>query len=133
MTFIRRLVNLLPLPSVRTQRLIAAAVGGIAGNFGQTNYTATKAALIGYSASKAKELKAKGITINAIAPGYFETDATEALRKDRKRFKELSSRIPAGRWGVPDDLKGTVLYLASKASDYVHGQVIVVDGGWMSS
>ena len=73
------------------------------------------------------------MNVNAIAPGYFETDATEALRKDRKRFKELSSRIPAGRWGVPDDLKGTVLYLASKASDYVHGQVIVVDGGWMSS
>ncbi|MGE3800370.1 MAG: glucose 1-dehydrogenase [Candidatus Kapaibacterium sp.] len=96
-------------------------------------YTASKHGIAGITKALANEWAGKKVNVNAIAPGYFETDATEALRKDRKRFKELSSRIPAGRWGVPDDLKGTVLYLASKASDYVHGQVIVVDGGWMSS
>ncbi len=95
-------------------------------------YTASKHGVAGLTKALANEWAEHNVNVNAIAPGYFETEATEALRKDRKRFRELSKRIPAGRWGLPDDLKGTILYLASKAGNYVHGQTIVVDGGWMA-
>ncbi len=67
----------------------------------------------------------------AIAPGYVSTDNTEALREDPVRSSQIMSRIPAGRWGEPADFKGPVVFLASKASDYVHGEILVVDGGWM--
>ena len=96
-------------------------------------YTASKHGVAGITKALSNEWASQGINVNAIAPGYFETDATEALRKDRKRYKELSERIPVGHWGVPEDLKGTILYLASKASDYVHGHIVVVDGGWAGS
>ena len=69
--------------------------------------------------------------MNAIAPGYIETDMNEALLADEKRLRSISERIPAGRWGKPEDFKGTVVFLASKASSYVSGHVLVVDGGWM--
>jgi len=95
----------------------------------------------GYAASKggvaqlvkafANEWAAKGVNVNAIAPGYTETDATRALQEDPERNPAILARIPAGRWGRTDDLKGAVVYLASPASDYVHGSVLVVDGGWM--
>jgi len=74
---------------------------------------------------------AKGINVNAIAPGYMETDNTTALRADAARNRQILERIPAGRWGVPDDLAGAVVFLASRAASYVHGHVLVVDGGWM--
>jgi len=70
--------------------------------------------------------------VNAIAPGYMATNNTKALREDQKREKAIVDRIPAGRWGTPEDLKGTAVFLASRASDYVQGHVLVVDGGWMA-
>jgi 2-deoxy-D-gluconate 3-dehydrogenase len=79
----------------------------------------------------ANEWASKGINVNAIAPGYITTDNTKALRNDPARSKQILERIPAGRWGEPEDFKGIVVYLASKASDYVHGSIILVDGGWM--
>ena len=96
-------------------------------------YTASKHGVAGLTKALSNEWAGQGINVNAIAPGYFETEATEALRKNRKRFKELSERIPAGRWGKPDDLQGAILFLASAASDYVHGHVLTVDGGWMAA
>lgn len=69
--------------------------------------------------------------MNAVAPGYIATDMTQALQEDEKRSRAILERIPAGRWGAPEDLKGAVVFLASGASDYVHGTVLLVDGGWM--
>lgn len=95
----------------------------------------------GYSASKggigqltmafANEWASKGINVNAIAPGYIATDNTEALRNDADRYKSILERIPAGRWGTPEDFGGPAVFLASSASDYVHGTILTVDGGWM--
>jgi 2-deoxy-D-gluconate 3-dehydrogenase len=80
----------------------------------------------------ANEWAAKGLNVNAIAPGYMATDNTEVLRKNPERSPQIMERIPAERWGCPDGLAGAVVFLASSASDYVHGQVLVVDGGWLS-
>jgi 2-dehydro-3-deoxy-D-gluconate 5-dehydrogenase len=95
-------------------------------------YTASKHAVAGVTKALANEWAAYGVQVNAIAPGYFDTDNTRALRDDPKRFAEISARIPAGRWGEPRDLAGAVVFLASAASDYVTGHVLVVDGGWTS-
>jgi 2-deoxy-D-gluconate 3-dehydrogenase len=95
-------------------------------------YTVSKHGILGLTRLLANELARHGINVNAIAPGYMVTDNTEALRKDEKRYNEILSRIPMGRWGLPEDLKGAVVFLASEASDYVTGSVIVVDGGWLS-
>jgi 2-deoxy-D-gluconate 3-dehydrogenase len=73
-----------------------------------------------------------GVNVNAIAPGYMVTDNTQALRDDPERSRQILERIPAGRWGVPEDLAGAAIFLASSASDYVHGHVLVVDGGWLA-
>jgi 2-deoxy-D-gluconate 3-dehydrogenase len=80
----------------------------------------------------ANEWAARGINVNAIAPGYMATDNTEALRREPERSRQIMERIPAGRWGCPEDLAGAVIFLASSASDYVHGHVLAVDGGWLS-
>jgi 2-deoxy-D-gluconate 3-dehydrogenase len=95
-------------------------------------YTAAKSGLLGLTRAMANELAPKGINVNAIAPGYMATDNTEALRNDPQRSRDILARIPAGRWGAPDDLKGVVVYLASPAAAYVHGSVIAVDGGWLA-
>lgn len=95
-------------------------------------YTASKSGLAGITRLLANEWAAKGVNVNAIAPGYMETDNTAALRADQKRQSEILARIPAGRWGVPADLAGAVVFLASAASDYVNGVVLPVDGGWMA-
>ena len=79
----------------------------------------------------ANEWAGKGINVNAIAPGYMETDNTQELRNNPERNRQILDRIPAGRWGSADDLNGTAVYLASEASRYVHGTIITVDGGWM--
>ena len=94
-------------------------------------YAATKGAVGQLTMAFANEWASKGINVNAIAPGYVTTDNTEALRNDPARSKQILERIPAARWGEPKDFKGIVVYLASKASDYVHGSIILVDGGWM--
>ncbi|HEV7763652.1 MAG TPA: 2-dehydro-3-deoxy-D-gluconate 5-dehydrogenase KduD [Thermoanaerobaculia bacterium] len=95
-------------------------------------YTAAKSGLLGLTRALANELAPKGINVNAIAPGYMETDNTQALRDDPVRSRDILARIPAARWGTPDDLKGAVVFLASNASAYVHGTTIAVDGGWLS-
>ena len=96
------------------------------------SYTASKSAVAGLTRLIANELAGKGINCNAIAPGYMATDNTAPLRADEKRSASILDRIPAGRWGTPDDLKGTVVFLASSASDYVNGYTIAVDGGWLA-
>ena len=94
-------------------------------------YTAAKHGVVGLTKALANELAPMGINVNAIAPGYIRTDNTTALQADLARNAAILSRIPVGRWGEPDDLKGVTLFLASAASDYMHGAVITVDGGWM--
>jgi 2-deoxy-D-gluconate 3-dehydrogenase len=94
------------------------------------SYTASKSAILGLTRALANEWASKSVNVNAIAPGYMATDNTEALRADKSRNAAILARIPAGRWGRPEDLKGAVLYLASAASDYMHGAAITVDGGW---
>ena len=95
-------------------------------------YTASKHAVAGLTKALANEWAQFDVQINAIAPGYFTTDNTEALRADSSRFAEISARIPAARWGSPNDLAGAAVFLASRASNYVNGHVLVVDGGWMA-
>lgn len=96
------------------------------------SYTASKSGVAGVTRLMANEWAPHGINVNAIAPGYMATNNTEALRADKVRSAELFQRIPAKRWGEPSDLKGAVVFLASPASDYVTGHVLVVDGGWMA-
>jgi 2-deoxy-D-gluconate 3-dehydrogenase len=96
------------------------------------SYTASKSGLAGVTRALANEWAKHSINVNAIAPGYMATDNTAALRSDPVRSKSILGRIPAGRWGTPDDLKGAVVFLASSASDYVHGAILPVDGGWLT-
>ena len=96
-------------------------------------YTASKHAVVGLTRALASEWAGRGVGVNAIAPGYIETANTEALRADVDRFAEVSARIPAGRWGRPEDLVGPALFLAGDAARYVHGHVLAVDGGWLAS
>jgi 2-deoxy-D-gluconate 3-dehydrogenase len=96
------------------------------------SYTASKSGIQGLTRLLANEWAARGINVNAIAPGYMATDNTAALRADEKRSAEILARIPAGRWGAPEDLAGAVIFLASPASAYVHGHTLAVDGGWLA-
>nr|WP_245453264.1 2-dehydro-3-deoxy-D-gluconate 5-dehydrogenase KduD [Aquibium carbonis] len=96
------------------------------------SYTASKSGLAGLTKILANEWAAKGINVNAIAPGYIETNNTEALRNDPVRREDILKRIPAGRWGQASDIGGTAVFLACDASSYVHGAVIPVDGGWLA-
>lgn len=112
---------------INTSSLIA--VGG-----GKTipAYAASKGGVAQLTKALANDWAKYNIKVNAIGPGYFITDQTEPLRKDKNRYKELSDRIPLGRWGNPEDLGGAAVFLASEASDYITGQTIFVDGGWLS-
>jgi len=94
-------------------------------------YAASKGAVGSLVKAFANEWASKGVNVNAIAPGYISTDNTEALRNDPVRSKSILDRIPAARWGETEDFKGPIIFLASKASDYVHGTILTVDGGWM--
>lgn len=96
------------------------------------SYTASKSGIKGITMLMANEWAAHGINVNAIAPGYMATDNTTQLRADEKRNAAILERIPAGRWGLPEDLGGAAVFLASKASDYVNGYTIAVDGGWLA-
>lgn len=95
-------------------------------------YTAAKSGVAGLTRALANEWAAKGINVNAIAPGYMATDNTAPLRADPVRNPAILARIPAGEWGEPEDLKGTVVFLASAASNYMHGAIMPVDGGWLA-
>ncbi|WP_447926308.1 MULTISPECIES: 2-dehydro-3-deoxy-D-gluconate 5-dehydrogenase KduD [unclassified Vreelandella] len=96
------------------------------------SYTASKSGLMGLTRLLANEWAAHDINVNAIAPGYMATDNTQALRDDPKRHDEILGRIPAGRWGTPEDLAGAVVFLCSDAARYVHGHTLAVDGGWLA-
>ncbi|MEP7453641.1 2-dehydro-3-deoxy-D-gluconate 5-dehydrogenase KduD [Phyllobacterium sp. SB3] len=96
------------------------------------SYTASKSGLAGITRLLACEWAAQGVNVNAIAPGYFVTNNTTALREDQDRSAQILVRIPAARWGEPSDIGGAAVFLASKASDYVHGTVLPVDGGWLA-
>jgi 2-deoxy-D-gluconate 3-dehydrogenase len=94
-------------------------------------YAAAKGGMVQLTKALANEWASHGINVNAIAPGYMQTDNTRALREDPQRNKQITERIPAGRWGTPEDVAGAAVFLSSRAADYVHGHVLVVDGGWM--
>lgn len=102
------------------------------GGINVPGYTASKHAVAGLTKALANEWASKGIQVNAIAPGYIETRNTAALIADKARYDAILERIPAGRWGKPEDLKGPAVFLASSASDYLNGHVLCVDGGWMA-
>lgn len=102
------------------------------GGINVPGYTASKHGVAGLTKAFANEWAGKGVQINAIAPGYMATDNTSQIRADEQRYKDITARIPAGRWGTPEDLKGPVVFLASAASDYLNGHVLNVDGGWMA-
>ncbi|MDA3898116.1 MAG: 3-oxoacyl-[acyl-carrier-protein] reductase [Desulfobacteraceae bacterium] len=104
-----------------------ASIAGVAGNPGQANYAASKAGIIGLTKTVARELGSRGITANAIAPGFIQTDMTAGLSE--KALSDILSQIPLGRNGTPEDIAGVALFLASKSADYITGQVIHVNGG----
>ncbi|HEY8884716.1 MAG TPA: 3-oxoacyl-[acyl-carrier-protein] reductase [Chloroflexota bacterium] len=117
-----------PMLRQRSGRIInMASISGIRGNPGQANYSASKAALIGFTKSVAREVASRGITVNAVAPGLIETDIT-AQMPDKAR-EALITQIPLGRMGTPEDVAGLVAYLASEEAGYITGQAFVVDGG----
>jgi 2-deoxy-D-gluconate 3-dehydrogenase len=95
-------------------------------------YTASKHAIAGLTKALCNEWAGWGVNVNAIAPGYMDTDLNVALRANPERNRQISERIPAGRWGKPEDMAGAVVFLASPASDYLHGHLLVVDGGWLA-
>lgn len=111
--------------------IFTASLLSFQGGVNVPGYAASKGAVASLIKAFANEWASKGINVNGIAPGYIATDNTEALRNDPERSKAILSRIPAGRWGTPDDFKGVAVFLSSKASDYVNGTIVVVDGGWM--
>ncbi|GAB4003946.1 2-dehydro-3-deoxy-D-gluconate 5-dehydrogenase KduD [Spirosoma migulaei] len=101
------------------------------GGINVPGYTASKSAVAGLVKAFSNEWASKGVNVNGIAPGYISTNNTKALRADPDRSKSILDRIPAGRWGEPEDFKGPIVFLASDASAYVHGTILTVDGGWM--
>jgi len=101
------------------------------GGINVPGYAASKGAVGSLVKAFANEWASKGVNVNAIAPGYIATDNTAALRADQQRSSAILDRIPAGRWGQPEDFAGPAIFLASKAADYVHGTILTVDGGWM--
>lgn len=101
------------------------------GGLRTTSYTSSKTGIVGLTRALANEWASEGINVNAIAPGYFETRLNAPLLNDPARNQSISARIPAGRWGSPDDVKGAAVFLATAASDYVHGVTLPVDGGWL--
>lgn len=101
------------------------------GGLNVASYAASKGGVAQLTKALANEWAQHGINVNAIAPGYMQTDLTSALQSDQTRNRQILERIPAGRWGEPEDLAGAVVFLSSSASDYLDGHILVVDGGWM--
>ena len=111
--------------------IFTASLLSFQGGINVPGYTASKSAIVGLVKALSNEWASQGVSVNAIAPGYIETDNTKALREDAVRYKSILDRIPAGRWGTPDDLAGATVFLASQASNYVSGITLPVDGGWL--
>jgi 2-deoxy-D-gluconate 3-dehydrogenase len=130
-----RLSQLVAEPMMRRGRgkiINMASLLSFQGGLHVASYAASKHAVAGITKALANEWAAHGVQVNAIAPGYIETDVTAALRADPARRDGILERIPAGRWGRPEDVAGAALFLASSAADYVNGHVLVVDGGWLA-
>jgi 2-deoxy-D-gluconate 3-dehydrogenase len=122
-----------PMLERRAGKIInIASVLTFQGGVGVSGYTATKHAVAGLTRAWANEWAPYNVQVNAIAPGYFNTDNTVPLRTDQQRYQEILERIPAGRWGDPPELAGAAVFLASAASDYVNGHILVVDGAWLT-
>jgi 2-deoxy-D-gluconate 3-dehydrogenase len=115
----------------RGKIVFLASLLSFQGGINVPGYTASKSGIVGLTKALANEWAPHGVNVNAIAPGYIATDNTRALREDRERNRSILERIPAGRWGQPDDLAGATVFLAAPASDYVNGVVLPVDGGWL--
>jgi 2-deoxy-D-gluconate 3-dehydrogenase len=111
--------------------IFTASLLSFQGGINVAAYTASKHAIAGVVKALANEWAGRGVNVNAVAPGYIATDNTQALRDDPVRARAILERIPAGRWGNPDDIAGAVVFLAAPASDYVNGTVLAVDGGWL--
>ena len=111
--------------------IFTASLLSFQGGITVPGYAASKGAVAQLTKAFANEWAAKGVNVNAIVPGYISTDNTTALRADENRSRSILERIPANRWGEPEDFKGPIVFLSSKASDYVHGTLLTVDGGWM--
>jgi len=111
--------------------IFTASLLSFQGGITVPGYAASKHGVAGIVKSLANEWASKGVNVNAVAPGYIATDNTEALRANPERSRQILERIPAGRWGLPEDFKGIVVFLASSASDYVNGAIIPIDGGWL--
>lgn len=115
----------------RGKIIFTASLLSFQGGINIVAYTAAKSGIAGIVKALANEWASHGVNVNAVAPGYITTDNTAPLRADPDRFKAISDRIPAGRWGTPADIGGAVAFLASRAADYVHGVTLPVDGGWL--
>ncbi|MEU4673626.1 SDR family oxidoreductase [Amycolatopsis sp. NPDC023774] len=115
----------------RGKIVFTASLLSFQGGINVPGYAAAKSGIAGLTRALANEWAGRGVNVNAIVPGYVETDNTQALRADPERFAAILDRIPAGRWARPDDFAGVAVFLASAASDYVHGALIPVDGGWL--
>lgn len=116
----------------RGKIIFTASMLSFQGGINVVSYAAAKSGIAGLTRALANEWAAHGVNVNAIAPGYIATDNTDALRADEARSRQILDRIPAGRWGTPEDVAGAFVFLASRASDYVNGIVLPVDGGWLA-
>ncbi len=112
--------------------VFVASMLSFQGGINVPGYTASKSGLVGLTKALANEWAGQGVNVNAVAPGYIKTDNTRALQDDPGRSAGILARIPAGRWGTPDDVTGAIIFLSSSAADYVHGSVLPVDGGWLA-
>ncbi|MEN8768288.1 MAG: SDR family oxidoreductase [Candidatus Arcticimaribacter sp.] len=113
-------------------RKFTASILSFQGGITVPGYAASKGAIAQMTKAFANEWASKGVNVNAIAPGYISTDNTKALQEDPMRSESILSRIPAARWGQPEDIAGPLVFLCSQAADYIHGSVLTVDGGWMA-
>ena len=133
MFFLAQSIGRKALGANRPARIVnIASMLSFQGGIRVASYTASKSGVLGVTRLLANEWAAKGINVNAIAPGYIETNNTEALRNDPDRSASILGRIPAGRWGVPSDIGDAAVFLLAPASNYMHGAVIPVDGGWLA-
>ena len=129
--FLSQAAGRIMLPKGRGKIVNIASILSFQGGIRIASYTASKGGLAGITRLLSNEWAANGVNVNAIAPGYVVSNNTQALRDDPGRSKAILDRIPAGRWGRPEDIGGAAVYLASPAADYVHGTVLTVDGGWL--
>jgi 2-dehydro-3-deoxy-D-gluconate 5-dehydrogenase len=130
--FLTQAVGRRMLAAGRGKIINIASMLSFQGGIRVASYTASKSGIAGLTRLLANEWAGKGVNVNAIAPGYFATNNTQALRSDDSRNRDILARIPAGRWGQPAELGGAAVFLAAPASDYVHGAIIPVDGGWLA-